>query len=60
VRSVHESLQRLGLTHIDVIQVHDMEFCPSLDIIIDETLPALKKLKDAGFVKHIGITGCRL
>ncbi|XP_059146691.1 uncharacterized protein LOC131934638 isoform X2 [Physella acuta] len=55
--SVDESLQRLGLDYVDVIQVHDMEFAPSLDIIINETLPALQKVKDMGKVKFIGITG---
>lgn len=34
-----------------------MEFAPSLDIIIGETLPALQKLKDSEKVKFIGITG---
>lgn len=57
IRSVDESLERLGLTYIDVIQVHDMEFAPSLDIIINETLPALQKVKDSGKAKFIGITG---
>uniref|UniRef100_H2ZLA0 NADP-dependent oxidoreductase domain-containing protein n=1 Tax=Ciona savignyi TaxID=51511 RepID=H2ZLA0_CIOSA len=57
IRSVDESLQRLGAEYIDVIQIHDMEFAPSLDIIINETLPALQKVKEAGKVKHIGITG---
>ncbi|XP_013399106.1 L-galactose dehydrogenase isoform X1 [Lingula anatina] len=57
MRSVDESLQRLGLEYIDVIQVHDMEFAPSLDVIINETLPALQKCKDMGKVRHIGITG---
>lgn len=52
-----ESLQRLGLDYVDVLQVHDMEFAPSLDIIINETLPALQKLKERGKVKFIGITG---
>jgi len=27
-----------------VSQVHDMEFAPSLDIVINETLPALQKV----------------
>ncbi|KAJ7381280.1 hypothetical protein OS493_001398 [Desmophyllum pertusum] len=57
VQSVEESLKRLGLEYIDIIQIHDMEFAPSLDIIINETLPALQKLKDTGKVKFIGITG---
>lgn len=57
IRSVDESLQRLGLNYVDVIQVHDMEFAPNLDLIINETLPALQKVKDAGKAKFIGITG---
>ncbi|GFS19983.1 D-arabinose 1-dehydrogenase, partial [Elysia marginata] len=57
LRSVDESLQRLGLDYVDVIQIHDMEFAPSLDIIINETLPALQKVKDAGKARFIGITG---
>ncbi|XP_063419798.1 uncharacterized protein LOC134704946 isoform X1 [Mytilus trossulus] len=57
IQSVDESLQRLGLEYIDIIQVHDMEFAPNLDIIINETLPALQKIKDSGKAKFIGITG---
>ena len=34
-----------------------MEFAPTLQKVIDETLPALQKMKDSGKVKHIGITG---
>jgi len=55
--SVDESLQRLQLNYIDVIQVHDLEFAPSLDLIINETLPALEKLKESGKIRYIGITG---
>lgn len=57
LQSVDESLKRLGLDYIDIIQVHDMEFASSLDVIINETLPALQKMKDKGKVKFIGITG---
>ncbi|WAQ94775.1 GALDH-like protein [Mya arenaria] len=57
ISSVDESLHRLGLDFVDVIQVHDMEFAPSLDLIINETLPALQKVKDAGKARFIGITG---
>ena len=34
-----------------------MEFASSLDIIIDETLPALQKVVNSGKAKFIGITG---
>ena len=39
------------------MQVHDLEFAPSLDIVINETLPAVQKLKERGLCKYIGITG---
>lgn len=38
-------------------QVHDVEFAQNLDIIINETLPALQKIKESGKAKFIGITG---
>lgn len=44
-QSVHESLARLGVDYLDIVQIHDPEFSPSLDIILKETLPALIKLK---------------
>lgn len=49
--SIDESLKRLGVEYIDSIQVHDPEFAPSLDIICNETLPALAKARDAGKVR---------
>ena len=102
IQSVDESLERMGVEYVDIIQVyrmlplsvmafvalprksniilpaktvrkiifpsypdldisnfkvHDMEFAPNLDIIINETLPALQKVKDAGKARFIGITG---
>ena len=44
IKSVDESLQRMGLEYVDLIQIHDMEFAPSMDIILHETLPALQKV----------------
>ncbi|CAM9614667.1 unnamed protein product [Phaeothamnion confervicola] len=55
--SVLDSLRRLKLPYVDVIQVHDVEFAPSLDVILEETLPALQELKDLGLVRFIGVTG---
>lgn len=57
--SVDESLKRMGLSHIDVIQCHDIEFV-SLDQIVNETLPALRKLQETGKVRFIGVTGLPL
>jgi len=59
VQSVDESLERLQVEHIDIIQCHDIEF-GSLDQIVEETLPALRKLCEQGKVRFIGITGLPL
>jgi L-galactose dehydrogenase len=58
-RSLDESCARLGVDYIDLLQCHDIEFA-SLDQIVDETLPALLRLKQAGRIGHIGITGLPL
>ncbi len=57
LRSVDESLARLQTNYIDVIQVHDPEFAPSLDVIINETLPALEKVRQSGKARLVGVTG---
>ncbi len=59
VRSVDESLARLNVSHVDLIQCHDIEFA-YLEQIVHETLPALHKLKQTGKVRHVGITGLPL
>lgn len=53
--SVFESMGRLGIDYIDLINVHDVEFA-DLNQIVNETLPALVKLREEGVVKHVGIT----
>lgn len=56
-QSAKESLERLQLTYVDILQIHDIEFAPSQDIIVNETLPALKELQEQGLCRFIGITG---
>ena len=56
VESVDVSLHRLGTDHIDIILCHDIEFVP-LQQIVEETLPALRKIKQAGKVRCIGFSG---
>lgn len=54
--SVDVSLHRLGTDHLDIVLCHDIEFVP-MQQIIDETLPALRKARDQGKVRFIGISG---
>jgi aryl-alcohol dehydrogenase-like predicted oxidoreductase len=56
VESVDVSLHRLGTDHFDVMLCHDIEFVP-MQQIVDETLPALRKLKEQGKVRFIGVSG---
>ncbi|HAR39050.1 MAG: aldo/keto reductase [Bacteroidetes bacterium GWD2_45_23] len=58
-RSVYESMERLHVDYIDLINVHDIEFA-DLDLVCRETLPALVDLKEKGVVKHVGITNLTL
>ena len=62
--SVYESMERLGVDYIDLINVHDIEFQASLpgglQKVVDETLPALVELKGKGLVGHVGITDLQL
>src|SRR4051812_41504737 len=59
MRSVDESLRRLRVAHIDLIQCHDIEFA-SVPQLLDETIPALQKLKQQGKVQKIGATALPL
>ncbi|MBL9093367.1 MAG: aldo/keto reductase [Planctomycetaceae bacterium] len=54
--SVDVSLHRLGVDYFDIMLCHDIEFV-DMRQIVDETLPALRKIRDAGKVRFIGISG---
>ena len=54
--SVDVSLHRLGTDHVDIILCHDIEFVP-MQQIVDETIPALKKIQQSGKVRYIGVSG---
>ena len=62
--SVYESMERLGIDYIDIINVHDVEFQGDLpgglQKVVDETLPALVALREEGVVGHVGITDLQL
>jgi aryl-alcohol dehydrogenase-like predicted oxidoreductase len=57
--SVYESMDRLNVDRIDLINVHDIEFS-DLEQVCRETLPALTELREKGIVNHVGITNLTL
>ncbi len=57
--SVYESMERLNIDFIDLINVHDVEFA-DLNQVVNETLPALVELRKEGVVGHVGITDLQL
>src|SRR5437867_2496757 len=54
--SVDVSLHRLGTDHLDIVLCHDVEFVP-MQQIVDETIPAMKKIQQSGKVRFIGFSG---
>src|SRR5947207_2027826 len=56
MESVDVSLHRLGVDYLDICLCHDIEFVP-MQQIVDETLPALRKVRQQGKVRFVGISG---
>ncbi len=59
VSSMEESLARLGVDHVDLIQSHDIEF-GDVNQVVNETMPAMRKLIAAGKARFAGVTGLPL
>ncbi|WNR42865.1 aldo/keto reductase [Paenibacillus roseipurpureus] len=59
IESVEGSLQRLKTDWVDLLQIHDAERT-SFEIVMEETLPALEKLREQGKLRFIGISTRRL
>jgi D-threo-aldose 1-dehydrogenase len=51
-RSLEESLERLGLRHVDILYLHDPD--DFADEAVSSALPALLKLRDDGLVTAVG------
>src|SRR4051794_26858754 len=54
--SIDISLERMKVDHLDIVLCHDIEFVP-MQQIIDETLPALRRIQKQGKVRFIGVSG---
>lgn len=56
VESVDVSLHRLGVDYLDIMLCHDLEFV-EMSQIVNETLPALRKIQKQGKVRFVGVSG---
>ncbi len=56
IASVDASLRRLRTDRLDLLQAHDVEF-GNFRQIVEETLPALRRIQESGKARFIGITG---
>jgi len=52
-RSIEDSLDRLGLDHIDIAYLHDPD--DHVEQALTEAYPALEKLRDEGLIRAIGV-----
>jgi L-galactose dehydrogenase len=55
LESVDVSLHRLGTDHLDILLAHDIEF-GDIDQVINETIPAMKKVQAEGKTRFIGVS----
>jgi L-galactose dehydrogenase len=56
MKSAEESLQRLKTDYVDLFHAHDIDFSDR-EQIVNETIPALLKLKEQGKARLVGVTG---
>jgi L-galactose dehydrogenase len=54
--SVEESLRRLRTDYVDLLLAHDVEFGDT-NLIIGETIPAMRRLQEEGKARFVGISG---
>lgn len=59
IASIEESLERLQTDYVDILFLHDIEFVPA-DIIVEEAVPAMHRLKEQGKIRFCGISGLPL
>ncbi len=56
LKSIDESLLRLKTDHVDLIQLHDIEFVEKSQVL-NEAIPAVHKIIESGKARFWGITG---
>lgn len=58
-RMAEESLRRLRTDYVDILHIHDIEFGCKRQIL-EETIPAVRKIQQQGKARFLGITGLSL
>lgn len=58
-QSVDESLERLGVDHVDIVLCHDIEH-GSVTQVVDEAIPALREVVRQGKARFVGVSGLPL
>lgn len=53
---LEDSLRLLGTDHVDILQLHDIEFA-DLDVLLSDGYAELLALRDEGKCRYIGMTG---
>jgi L-galactose dehydrogenase len=56
---LEDSLKRLRTDYVDLLQAHDVEF-GDVRQVVEETVPAMRRLQEQGKVRYVGITGYSL
>ena len=46
--SCQRSLDRIGCAYVDLLQLHDPEFLPILDLLVEVTVPAMEEARKRG------------
>ena len=57
---LENSLRRLKTDYVDIYQLHDFTAAPSLEYLVNETIPVLEKMRQEGKIRYIGITSSSL
>ncbi len=55
-RSVEQSLRLLRTDHVDILQLHDIEFV-RLEPVLEDSYAALVAMRDEGLCRYVGMTG---
>lgn len=56
VHELEQSMQRLGVSYIDVVYCHDIEYV-DINYVVTHTIPALRTLQAQGKIGFVGVSG---